>query len=122
MTLKLSQKVTQSLPPPHPSSPPLASPSIANDLPATVGKLTTVKQLARRGGPWDVIGPEFYYSEDDEYEDLELSSLLSVCLSPPPPQPGLLVLPSQQQIAIMSYEELLQFAGGYEKDILEEPD
>ena len=107
------------------SAPP--SPSTASDLPATGGKFTTVKQLARRGGPWDVIGPEFYLMSDSEDEDLELSShlssLLSACLSPPPPpKPGRVELPSQQQIANMSYEELLQFAGGYELDILEEPD
>ena len=84
-----------------------------------------MKQLARRGGPWDVLGPEFYWmsdSEEEEYEDLELSSLLSSCLSPPPLQPGRAELPSQEQIAHMSYEELLRFAGGFEKDILEEPD
>ena len=55
-------------------------------------------------------------------EDFELSSLLNSCLSPPPPQPGRAELPSQEQIAQMLYEELLMFAGGFEKDILEEPD
>ena len=56
-------------------------------------------------------------------EDFELSSLLSSALSPPPSRPGRVGLPSQEQIALMSYEELLRFAGRFEKDILkEEPD
>ena len=33
-----------------------------------------------------------------------------------------LELPSEEQIAKMSYEDLLKFAGGYEKDILDELD
>ena len=33
-----------------------------------------------------------------------------------------LELPSEEQIATMSYKELLKFAGGYEKDILDELD
>ena len=98
MTLELSHKVTQSLKSPHPSSPPLASPvsappnpSTADDFPTTGGKLTTVKQLARRGGPWDVLGPEFYLmsdSEDEEYEaevSSPLSTLISSSLSSPLP-------------------------------------
>ena len=120
MTLELSHKVTQSLKSPHPSSPPLASPlsappspSTASDIPATGGTLTTVKQLARRGGPWDVLGPEFYSMSDSEEEECEeLSALLSSCLSPFPPQTVRIELPSQQKIANMSYEE----------DNLEEPD
>ena len=31
-------------------------------------------------------------------------------------------LPTEEQIASMSYEDLLRFAGGYEKDVLEELD
>ena len=162
MVLQLNQKAAQSRPSSHPPSPPPASPVTH---PAS-GALTTVKQLARRGGPWDVIGPEFYMMSDSEdEEDLELSFLLSSALSPraksypqsqggtplphndhaavqypaglaglagpasfllqaavTPCRAGQAELPTEEQIASMSYEDLLRFAGGYEKDFLEELD
>ena len=57
------------------SSPPRASlvsaSSSTSEPPAANRELTSVKQLARRDGPWDVIRPEYYVMmSDSENEDI----------------------------------------------------
>lgn len=79
-----------------------------------------------RAAPEEAAPSHEELSDSEDKEDAELSShlssLLSSCLSPLPPHTERDELPSQQEIANMTYEELLRFAGGYERDILEEPD
>ena len=76
LVIELNKRATHSLP--LPSSPSsslsraslVSAPSSPSEPPAADGQLTSVKQLARRGGPWDVIGPEYYFMmSDSEDED-----------------------------------------------------